>query len=235
MLKGRGRSAAPVPLPPAVKVEPGSHPTPEGGSIQLTRFEISAHEVTIGEYAEFLTALSRMAAEDARRYDAPGQPASKTGHEPNDWSAMHSAARSGGQWQGRQMSLSHPVVNIDWWDAVAFSNWAMAKLPSQEQWFAALRDRLEDPSRLNPAGWGSMAEVPPTDRTPTGLLAMAGSVSEWTRDPVTNPANPHGAKCHVIVGASYLKPAGGASAREWTDDLLQRRPDLGFRIIRDLP
>lgn len=233
-LKGRGAAPVANALPPAVTVAGGSHPAPDGGGSELTPFEISSHEVTIGEYAEFLADIARRPAAEATRYDAPGQPASKTGHEPEDWTTLYSAARSGGQWQGRQMSLTHPVVNVDWWDAAAFCNWKVVKLPTQEQWFAALRDRLDDPARLNPAGWSSVTDVPPTDRTPTGLLAMAGSVSEWTREPALNPANPLGAKSHVIIGASFLKPAGGALAREWTDDLLLRRPDLGFRVVRDL-
>jgi hypothetical protein len=45
-----------------------------------------------------------------------------------------------------------------------------------------------------------------------------------------NPANPLGQKLWVIIGASYLKPANGALAREWTDDRALRRPDLGFRL-----
>ncbi len=234
MWKGRSPRPPEVPLPPALTIPAGSHPAPDGGSVELLSFELSAHEVTIGEYAEFLADIARQPEDRRGRYDAEGQPASKPGHEPDDWSAMYAAARNGGQWQGRQMSPGHPVVNVDWWDAAAYCNWKIVKLPTQEQWFAGLRSGLDDPSRLSPAGWGAVGEIPPTDRTPAGLLGMAGSVAEWTRGAAVNPANPLGVKSHVIIGASFLKPAAGALAREWTDDRLQRRPDLGFRVIRDL-
>ncbi len=232
----KGRSSRPpeVPLPPALTIPAGSHPSPDGGSVELLSFELSAHEVTIGEYAEFLADIARQPENQRGRYDAEDQPASKTGHEPDDWAAMYAAARSGGQWQGRLISPGHPVVNVDWWDAAAYCNWRIVKLPTQEQWFAGLRSGLDDPLQLKAAGWSAVSEIPPTDRTPAGLLGMAGSVAEWTRDPAVNPANPLGVKSHVIIGASFLKPTGGALAREWTDDRLQRRPDLGFRVIRDL-
>ena len=129
------------------------------------------------------------------------------------------------------MDLFCPVVNIDWWDAAAFCNWKGGRLPTQEQWFAALRAKAENPGVLQPSAWGPVTEIGNQDRTPNGLRGMAGSVAEWTRRPAVNPANPLGAKRHVIIGGSYERPANGALAREWTDNLLQRRPDLGFRVV----
>ncbi len=60
---------------------------------------------------------------------------------------------------------------------------------------------------------------------------MAGSVSEWTRLPAVNPANPLGGRNWVIIGGSYLKPGSNALSREWITDRMLRRPDLGFRIV----
>ena len=72
-----------------------------------------------------------------------------------------------------------------------------------------------------------------TDRTPTGLLGMAGSVCEWTGQPAPNPANPLGERFWLIIGGSYLRPGSNALSREWTESRALRRPDLGFRLAFD--
>ena len=71
------------------------------------------------------------------------------------------------------------------------------------------------------------------DRTPVGLIGMAGSVCEWTSKQAINPANPLGGKLWVLVGGSYLKPGTNALSREWITERSLRRPDIGFRIVFD--
>lgn len=230
------RGPKPVPpsaitLPEPVLVPAGSHPTPDGTTENLPAFRISAHEVTIGEYLEFLEVLAQLPAEERSVFDAESQPESKSGHFPTDWENMLAAARAATNWNGAPISLQHPVVNVDWWDAAAYCTWKGARLPTQEEWFAALRFKLEKPEALQPAGWGPVHADTMVDRTPSGLRGMAGSVSEWTRRVAINPANPIAPKEFVIIGASWKNPGGGALARTWTRDRLQRRPDLGFRIV----
>lgn len=217
--------------PSSVIVLGGAHPLADGGTVQLSAFTISGHEVTIAEYADFLSALASLPQERRGTYDSPDQPVTKYGHEPENWTGMYSAAKAGGQWEGRAMSKDCPVVNVDWWDAVAYCNWKRCRLPGQEEWFAALRQNLPDPKSLRAAGWGSVRQIPPTDRTPSGLNGMAGSVSEWTASNAINPANPLGDKGWVIMGGSFLSASSGALAREWVESRDLRRPDLGFRVI----
>ncbi len=231
-MKGNGERGSSAKLPPAVQIAAGEHPIPDGGTGRLgNAFKISGHEVTIGEYAEFLATLAGMPADSRGSYDASGQPATKTSHEPEAWTAMYSAAKAGGQWEGRAMSRDCPVVNVDWWDASAYCTWKNCRLPSQEEWYAAMRKDLADPASLRPAGWGPVQDAPPTDRTPSGLNGMAGSVTEWTTSLTLNPANPLGDKGWVIIGGSFLKPGSGATSREWVDKRELRRADLGFRVI----
>lgn len=220
------------PMPPDLSVSAGEHPAPDGGVTSLPAFTLSAHEVTIREYAEFITALDGLPAGSRDSYDVRNQPAAKQGHKPDGWEEMLAAAKSGAVWQGRAMSLDCPVTGVDWWDAGAYCQWRTGcRLPTQEEWFAALRVKLDDPATLTAAAWGPVQETPAGDRTPAGLYGMAGSVSEWTREAAINPANPLGETGYVLAGASYAKPAGGALAREWTPNLLLRRPDLGFRVV----
>lgn len=218
-------------LPDPILIPGGDYPTPDGAEQKLSPFEIGACEVTIGEYLKFLQVLDRLEEDERDVFDVKGQPEGKPGHEPDDWAAMLEAAREGGMWKDRPMDLFCPVVNIDWWDASAYCNWKGARLPTQEEWFAALRAKVEKPGALQPAGWGPVTKIGNNDRTPNGLRGMAGSVSEWTARPGTNPANPLGAKRMVIIGGSFKSPGNGALTRQWIDDKLHRRPDLGFRVV----
>jgi hypothetical protein len=220
-------------LPEAVEVAAGTYPTPDGTNEPLHAFRISAHEVTIRQYAKFLEALEVL-AKDGRGalFDHDSQPASKSGHLPEAWAILLDSARANGTWQGRPVALDSPVIGVDWWDAAAYAEWKQARLPTQEEWFAALCESVKEPATLPVGGWQSVTLDTP-DRTPTGLLGMAGSVAEWTRRQAIDPANPLGQRRWVIIGGSYLKPSNGALTREWSDERSQRRPDLGFRVAFD--
>lgn len=222
-------------LPDAILVPAGKHPTPDGTEEELHAFRIFPQEVTIGQYAEFIEMLETLTiGHRERTFDHEDQPPAKTSHLPDDWAAMLAAAKSNGTWNNHPVSLDSPVVGVDWWDGSAYAEWKQARLPSQEEWFAALRKDLPVPSGLPASGWIPVtAET--TDRTPLGLLGMAGSVCEWTRRPAANPANPLGERKWVIIGGSYLKPGSNALTREWTDERSLRRPDLGFRLVADAP
>ncbi|MCX6874971.1 MAG: SUMF1/EgtB/PvdO family nonheme iron enzyme [Verrucomicrobia bacterium] len=220
-------------LPEAVAMADGEYLTPDGGHAALRAFRLSAHEVTIGQYAKFLDALELLAQDGrGRLFDHANQPADKTSHLPTDWAELLAAARANGTWQGRPVTPDSPVIGVDWWDAAAYAEWKQARLPTQEEWFAALCQSVKDPATLKPGPWQPATLATP-DRTPSGLLGMAGSVAEWTLSQAVNPANPLGQRLWVISGASYLKPANGALAREWVEDRSLRRPDLGFRVVFD--
>ncbi len=221
-----------VAKPDWVALQAGEYKMPEGTSIGVESFQISAYEVTIGEYAGFLETLELLADEDKTIFDHPAQPEAKEGHLPEDWASLHGAAKVSGEWGGYPVTLDTPVVGVDWWDASAYAKWKRAALPTQEQWLAALLAGDEEPSAIPISGWLPVtAET--VDRLSNGILGMAGSVSEWTSEPRPSPANPLGAPLWIIMGGSYKNPAKGASSREWVDDRSLRRPDLGFRICEN--
>lgn len=229
----------PVPVPPravlpeAILIPAGKYPTPDGTEEELRAFRISAHEVTIGQYAEFLETLQTLAKDQRERtFDHDDQPAEKTSHAPGDWAALLAAAKANGTWNNYPVTLDSPVVGVDWWDAAAYAEWKQVRLPTQEEWFAALRKDVAVPSGIVPSTWIPISSET-TDRTPNGIIGMAGSVCEWTRRPAANPANPLGERKWVVIGGSFLKPGSNALTREWTDDRSLRRSDLGFRIVAD--
>ena len=218
-------------LPEAILIPAGKYPTPDGTEEELRAFRISAHEVTIGQYTKFLETLGTLAKDQRERtFDHDDQPAEKTSHMPDDWSALFAAAKANGTWNNYPVTLDSPVVGVDWWDAAAYAEWKQVRLPTQEEWFAALRKDVAVPSGIAPSTWIPISSET-TDRTPNGIIGMAGSVCEWTRRPAANPANPLGERKWVIIGGSFLKPGSNALSREWIGDRSLRRADLGFRIV----
>jgi hypothetical protein len=220
-------------LPESVAIPAGPQPTPDGAREPLRGFTISAHEVTIGQYLEFLETLAELAKTSREtQNDADDQPPEKSSHLPDDWYALLTAARTNGTWRGHPVTLDTPVVGVDWWDASAYAKWKQADLPTQEEWFAAMRHGGTEAAKLAPGPWQAVTEDTP-DRTAAGMCGMAGSVAEWTSQPAVPPDNPLGQRKWVVIGGSYLKPANGALTREWTDNRSLRRPDLGFRVVFD--
>lgn len=232
---------APPPSPQSLSANPpgpvlisgGKHPTPDGTEAELQAFRIATSEVTIGDYAGFLETLEILSRDHRHRiFDHKSQPQEKSSHLPDDWAALLAAAKTMGTWNQHPVTLDSPVVGVDWWDASAYAEWKQARLPTQEEWFAALRSAVEAPAAIKPAGWIPVTSAT-ADRSPQGISGLAGSVCEWTRSLEPNPANPLGERKWIIIGGSYLKPGSNALTREWTDDRALRRADLGFRLVFD--
>jgi len=175
------------------------HPAPDGGTAPLEAFRISPAAVNIGQYRAFLEALETLAASGLERsFDHRQQPVGKTSHLPDNW-------------QNQLKAPGHlPVVGVDWWDAHAYAEWKRGRLPTQEEWFAAVRNKNE-PGRA--------------------LLSVGTSIREWTRNAAADPANPLGGSKWVIIGLN--RENGGAVVREWIDDRSLRRADLVFRVVFD--
>lgn len=218
-------------LPNMVLIPAGKYAGPNGFNIRLRPYSIDAHEVTINQYAKFLDALSLLNEENKNVFQHEDQPAEKISHEPDDWPALHSAAKEGRLWKNLKIDLNYPIVGVDWWDAYAYAEWMGRRLPTREEWYAACTSS-DDPEELKPSGW---LPVDRAEKTKKGIYGLAGNVSEWTRKRSLNSADPSQPARYVICGASYLKPHYGVRAIEWVDDRSLRRSDLGFRTLGSTP
>lgn len=195
-----GASVLPVEM---VRIPAGDFIYQNNEKVRLPQFWISKHEITIGQYADFLSALKKS---PPGAFDHPLQPKTKTSHEPPKWAATYAAALSGLTSKEDSLTLNTPVTQVDWWDAYAYAQWSGNRLPTEQEWEKAARGEkgfrypwgnqarpsaanLGDDYAASPKGRGGRIDgynlwAPITrvtgDVSPYGVCDMAGNVSEWT-------------------------------------------------------
>jgi sulfatase modifying factor 1 len=148
--------------------------------VYLDAFEIDRYEVTNVQYRRFLLA---------------------TGQEPpQPWPGRYTTFRPDRDpdWQGTEYpdgEAMHPVVGVNWADAVGYCAWIGKRLPTEAEWEKAARgtdgrvypwgDEWDaDEANVGEAGTGYTQPVGsyPTGASPYGALDMAGNAWEWVAD-----------------------------------------------------
>ena len=180
---------------------------------ELPKFWIDKTPVTNAEYKRFLDANP----------DHP-VPYAKEG-----WAQLYNWDRQSRTFPSER--ADHPVVLVTWYDAVAYAEWAGARLPTEEEWEKAARgtDGRKYPwgdwerGRCNTTEACIFTTTPvgqysPDGDSPYGCVDMAGNVWEWTttRDAVD----------WVVRGGSFVNDRlyARCAFRDW--DL----PDSGLRF-----
>ena len=209
-------------------------------TVYLDAFWIDRTEVTNVQYARFLNVLGEY------RGACGGHDCLETTVEDKDSHIL--------QQEGRYVVESgfedHPVIEVTWYGAQAYCEWAGVRLPTEAEWEKAARGV---DGRLYP--WGN--DVPDCDKaqyadcsgmtvpvgskpagaSPYGVLDMAGNVWEWVADwydeayyagsPARNPQGANSGERKAFRGGSW----GYLPKFIRTTDRARNRPSYaGFNV-----
>ncbi len=143
-----------------------------------------------------------------------------------------------------------PITNISVRQAAKFCDWAGGRLPTEQEWEAAVRGPQDSGyplpwGKLVPRGNGSLdedkcrlfrgesnedngpvdAEALPASANALGLLHTIGNVAEWCD-------NQHGSSLFIIKGCSYRIPPGDHVRVTWRNAApWNGADDIGMRLL----
>ncbi|MCD6506169.1 PEGA domain-containing protein [Candidatus Poribacteria bacterium] len=143
-----GKDGAPMVLIPAGEFQMGDHFN-EGGfderpvhTVYLDAFYIDKYEVTNELYARFLNDIGRNEDDEGHQL-----------LDINDSDCLIEFV--GGQYRPKAGYENHPVIEVSWWGAKAYAEWAGKRLPTEAEWEKAARGGLVGKRYV----WGD--EMPP--------------------------------------------------------------------------
>jgi formylglycine-generating enzyme required for sulfatase activity len=130
-----------------------------------------------------------------------------------------------GVWQPYSGYEQHPAVEVTWFGAQAYCQWAGRRLPTEAEWEKAARgsderiypwgDEIDcDRAQYANCGGGLLpVDSKPAGASPYGALGLSGNTWEWVADwyaddyyensPTENPPGPVDGQTRVLRGASW--------------------------------
>lgn len=223
--------------PLAFDVERWSASSPQG-SPDLPTYYIGRFEVTVGQYAAFVSASGHRVVEPGAVSGDPRLPVTGVA-----WTDALAYARwlgeALGAWAGTPPELAR-VLREGW----------QVRLPTEAQWEKAARGAdgriwpWGNEPRRDRANFGTRGPVPvgsvACPECPYGLADMAGNVWEWTRSPYQPyPFAAEAARVDLDAEALWVMRGGAFSDGEQNvraairggADPGARRPFIGFRVV----
>ena len=195
-------------------------------------FYIDKYEVTNARFAEFL---------NAQKNQIEGG---------SEWILIDSDAgivNQGGRFMTRSGYANHPVIQVSWYGARAYCEWAGKRLPTEREWQRACQGRNArtypwgdeapneggvyranyDPGNYTEDGYRKTAPVGsfPAGASRYGALDMAGNVWEWT-------ASGEGNSRMMRGGSWYYNPDYLLCDDRYSGDPVKQTDDIGFRCAR---
>ena len=200
--------------------------------VHVDGFQITETEITVRQYKFHL--------DDSG--DAP---------RPPDW-----------LWQEWGKTDQYPMTWVTWDEAVKFCEWLsnrggyVCRLPTEAEWEKAAKGYSHRPYPWGEGYDGTQSgsknetylpvKSKPVDKSPFGVMDMAGNTWEWCRDwydaraydsPVTrNPTGPTAGEARVVrsCGWNYDPDTFRISYRTGFEPA-KRSVHIGFRVVRELP
>ncbi len=186
--------------------------------VHVDTFYMDKYPVTNAQYKEFINA----------------NPLWRKTSKRDDWNMMKKRVSIFGKyhdgnylkhWHGNSFPIgmeNHPVTNVSWYAAMAYSQWAGKRLPSEAEWEKAARGGLVGQqypwgNNLDPEltycgkGMGmtySVGQFPPNNY---GLHDIVGNVWEWCLDEYV---------LNFYATSQKENPIAGVNTTEELDDLL---------------
>lgn len=201
--------------------------------VTVKKFWIDEHEVTVGQFAEFVAATNYVT--EAERFGWSVVFDLKTG----EWSRVDGANWRRPEGGESEVHSDEPVVQVSWADANAYAKWAGKRLPTEAEWEFAARGGLVGKKyswgdELRPGGksvanwWQGVfpekntaedgfierAKVKSFPPNGYGIYDTTGNVWEWTADwydeeyyrrsPSVDPKGPETGTEKTIRGGSWM-------------------------------
>ena len=204
---------------PISQIQLAQDQTPES-RLDLPRFELDRTEVTNAAYAVF-SAMTETTGVPIATYPAA------VGFEGTSGPRM-------------------PVQGLDWYDVRAYCAFVGKRLPTSEEWQKALRGpadptnpyprrnlpwgapRAPAPAQLKDQGRTAEVGTHPDDRSPYGVLDLAGNVVEWTSTAADSFRVVRGGNWSDITAAELVDYLAIQNSRP----ALQRSYGVGVRCAR---
>jgi formylglycine-generating enzyme required for sulfatase activity/CheY-like chemotaxis protein len=236
-----------------VEIPAGEFVYQNGQKVTLPHYWIDTYEVTIAQYAAFLADLK---AHPTTRYDSPEQPQGRLHGINLTWIKLDEAAAQGGTYNGAPVDLNCPAVFVDWFDAYAFAKWKGHRLPTEQEWEKAGRGTDgrrfpwgDDPTKISKVntsadfhaedgqikgevdGYNRWAPVDAMtgDRSPYGVMDMAGNVSEWTATIIMHGQIPY----PIVRGGNFGSQDIELTRRVFTVTAYDAKDRIGFRTVAE--